>query len=130
MYVQFSLAKIGQKSGQIGSLSSGRHEMAVEGKIQMKEQRGSMLAYIQKATAEQLLEIGNGTALRNDPRVRDFNNANAPAFYQKLDDLRRLVYKAFKDHSDFQGMVFRIVKLPEPEQEKKPQPKQEKKPKE
>jgi len=104
--------------------------MAVEGKIQMKEKRVSMLAYIQKATVEQLLEIGNGTALRNDPQVRDFNNANAPAFYQKLDDLRRLVHKAFKDHSDFQGMVFRIVKLPEPEQEKKPQPKQEKKPKE
>jgi hypothetical protein len=128
--VQFSFAKIGQKSGQIGSLSSGRHEMAVESKIQMKEKRVSMLAYIQEATVEQLLEIGNGTALRNDPQVRDFNNANAPAFYQKLDDLRRLVYKAFKDHSDFRGMVFRIVKLPEPEQEKKPQPKQEKKPKE
>ena len=83
--------------------------MAAEGKPSFKDQRGDTLSFLLKATPEQLLEIAAGTALRADPVVHHFNNAEAPDFFHKEDLLRRRIVKEYKRHADFRGMVIRTV---------------------
>src|ERR1700687_1845518 len=83
--------------------------MALEGKQSFKDSRGDKVAFLQKAPPQQLLEIAPGTALRGDPIVQNYNNAEAPAFYQKTEMLRSRMLKELKDHADFRGMVIRSV---------------------
>jgi hypothetical protein len=79
--------------------------MVLEGKIAMREVEGNTLGFLMKATGEQLLTIANGTAIRSDPLVANFNNQNAPHFHQKEEDLRRKIIQGYKRHADFRGMV-------------------------
>jgi hypothetical protein len=83
--------------------------MAAEGKPSFKDQRGDTLGFLLKATPEQLLEIAAGTALRVDPVVHNFNNAESPAFFHKEELLRQRILKEYKRHADFRGMVIRAV---------------------
>jgi hypothetical protein len=99
--------------------------MAAEGKPSFKDQRGDTLGFLLKATPEQLLEIAAGTALRVDPVVHNFNNAESPAFFHKEDLLRQRILKEYKRHADFRGMVIRAVAAktgsrPAPEGGKRP----------
>ena len=99
--------------------------MAAEGKPSFKDQRGDTLSFLLKATPEQLLEIAAGTALRADPVVHNFNNAESPAFFHKEDLLRQRILKEYKRHADFRGMVIRAVAAktgsrPAPEGGKRP----------
>src|SRR5438874_1986683 len=79
--------------------------MALEGKPSFKETRSDLLGVIKEASPEQLLQLAAGTALRTHPLVKDFNNPDAAAFYQKTDDLRRLIVQEWKKHADFRGMI-------------------------
>jgi hypothetical protein len=87
----------------------GGYPMALQGKPGSKETRGDTLAFILKATPQELLAIAAGTALRAQPLVQNFDKPDTPAFYQKTDELRRLIVHEWKRHADFRGMVIRHV---------------------
>lgn len=89
--------------------------MMLEGMFRFREKHGDTLQFIMAATPEQLLEIAAGTAARNHPLVQNFNNAQAPAFYQKTDDLRRMIVQEMRRHADFKGMVIRHVARMQPQ---------------
>jgi hypothetical protein len=59
--------------------------------------------------------------------VKNYDNPNAPAFYQKEQELRRLVYQHLKRHADFCGMMARLLAANKPAEVKQvQQPKGEK----
>jgi hypothetical protein len=91
--------------------------MKLEGMPRFQEAHGDTLRFIMAATPEQLLEIAAGTAARNHPLVQNLGNAQAPAYYQKTDDLRRMIVKEMRRHADFRGMVIRCVARMQPQGE-------------
>jgi hypothetical protein len=79
--------------------------MAAETKPSFKEARADTLGFIQGASAEDLLRIAAGTALRTDPLLQSFN----PADPAKTEELRKRICHEWKRHADFRGMVIRTV---------------------
>ena len=104
--------------------------MALEGKAGSKETHADTLSFIRRATPEQLLEIAAGTALRVHPLVLNFNQPDAPAYYQKTDELRTLIAHEWKRHADFRGMVSRTVAKKQGQGKGSQNPEQTKKPRE
>ena len=80
-----------------------------EGKKQPKERKVNLPEFIKKADPAELLALAQQTALVNHPLVRNFNDASAPAFYQKAEDLRRLLNIEQKKHADFRNRVVFLI---------------------
>jgi hypothetical protein len=89
--------------------------MALAGMPRFREDYGDTVNFILAATPEQLLKIVAETALRDQPLVQNFNNAQTPAFYQKTDDLRTMIVREMRRHADFKGMIVRRVPQKQPQ---------------
>jgi len=88
--------------------------MALEGKMHTQEQKVDTREFIQKADIPELLQIARQTGLASHPLVRSFDNPGAPAFYQKGDDLRRLMHREQKNHADFRNKVVYLLMRKQP----------------
>lgn len=100
--------------------------MASAAKANDKELKQEALAFVEKASPDQLVNMAKGTALGLNPLVKNFSP-------EKAEELRTLMKREFKDHADFRGMIIRqVVKLvprkaPKEEKASESAPKEEKK---
>jgi hypothetical protein len=83
--------------------------VTLEGKLHVNEHKVEVTDFVLKGDPAELLSLMRETGLRNHPLVRSYDNASAPAFFQKEADLRRLAYGNLKRHSDFCTRVVRLL---------------------
>src|SRR5438132_8140254 len=77
--------------------------MEQEGKPQVKEQKKDLRLWPRTAQVDQLLYVARNSGLAAHPLVKHFEDPKAPTFYQKTEDLRRLIYIEMKKHADFRN---------------------------